>query len=152
VAHPLGKPQILFRKLTDEEVQAEIDELKRRAEGPTPTDEAPYAELGETIVYDDFAKLDLRVGLVTAAEAVPKSKKLIRTEVDLGFETRQILAGVAQHMAPADLVGQRVVVVANLAPRTLFGLESQGMLLMAEDREGRLVLVTTESEPGSVVN
>lgn len=150
--HALGKPQILFRKLTDEEVQGEVEELKRRAESPAEATEAPYAELNDTIVYDDFAKLDLRVGLVTVAERLPKSKKLIRTEVDLGFESRQILAGVAQHMAPEDLLGKKVIVVANLAPRKLFGLESQGMLLMAEDREGNLVPVTTESEPGSVVN
>ena len=111
----------------------------------------PYEALLDTIVYDDFAKLDLRIGVVTAAEAVPKSKKLLRTEVDLGFETRQILAGVAQHFGPENLIGKRVVVVANLAPRKLFGLESQGMLLMAENREGALVPVIGESEAGSVV-
>ena len=97
-------------------------------------------------------KMDLRVGTVLEAEAVPKSKKLIRTVVDLGFEKRQILAGVAQHFEPTDLVGKNVVVVANLAPRKMMGLESQGMILMAEDREGKLSMVSSGSEPGSSVS
>ncbi len=102
----------------------------------------------DTIVYDDFAKLDLRVGQVKVAERVKKSKKLIRCEVDLGFETRQILAGVAEHMTPEDLVGKKVIVVTNLAPRKMVGLESQGMLLMAEDRSGQLVPVSRRQRAG----
>ncbi|MCA9712921.1 MAG: methionine--tRNA ligase, partial [Myxococcales bacterium] len=94
----------------------------------------------------------LRVGVVVEVEPVPKSKKLLRCQVDLGLETRQILAGVAQHLSPEQLRGQRVVVVANLAPRTMMGLQSHGMLLMAEDREGRLVPVAAPSEPGSTVS
>ncbi len=86
------------------------------------------------------------------AERVKKSKKLIRCEVDLGFETRQILAGVAEHMTPEELLGKNVIVVTNLAPRKMVGLESQGMLLMAEDRSGKLVPVSAESEPGSTVS
>ena len=82
---------------------------------------------------------------------IKKSKKLLRTEVDLGYETRQILAGIAQHIEPEDLVGQEVLVVANLAPRKKMGLESQGMLLMAEDRQGRLSPATAASEPGATV-
>src|SRR5690606_35963008 len=97
------------------------------------------------------AKLDLRVGTVRAAEPVPKSDKLLRLEVDLGYERRQVLAGVAKHMAPEALVGRKVVMVANLKPRKLFGLESQGMLLMAEDRDGRLTPVATDGEDGAVV-
>ena len=117
-----------------------------------PGDGPPYAELKSTITYDDFAKLDFRVGRVTHAEKVKKSKKLIRCEVDLGFETRQILAGVAQQMSPADLIGKDVIVVANLAPRKMAGLESQGMLLMAENRAGELVMLMAASEPGSTVS
>ena len=95
--------------------------------------------------------MDLRVARVLEAERVPKAK-LIRTIVDLGFEKRQILAGVAEHLSPESLVGKQVRVVANLAPRKMMGLESQGMILMAEDREGQLNLVSSDSEPGSSVS
>lgn len=152
--HALGEPEILVRKIEDEAIQAQRDLLEQRAaeakagDGDGP----PYAALKDTIVYDDFAKLDLRIGVVKHAEKVKKSKKLIRCEVDLGFEQRQILAGVAEHLSPEDLIGKRVVVVANLAPRKMIGLESQGMLLMAEDREGKLVPVSADSEAGATVS
>ena len=82
----------------------------------------PYPPVKDLITYDDFAKLDFRMGTVLTAEAVPKSKKLVRLEIDLGFEKRQILAGAAEHFEPADLVGQRVAIVANLAPRKMMGM------------------------------
>ncbi len=148
--HALGKPQILFRKIEDAAIEAQIAKLKA-TETPEASDEPPYEPLKPTITYDDFARLDLRMGTVTAAERLPKSKKLLRLEVDLGFETRQILAGVAQQMTPEDLLGRRVVVVANLAPRKMMGLESQGMLLMAENRDGTLSPLTSEGENGAVV-
>ncbi|MDD9932399.1 MAG: methionine--tRNA ligase [Myxococcales bacterium] len=147
---PLGEPVILFQKVEDERVQAQIDKLEAAAAPPEPRG-GPYEPLSDTIVYDDFAKLDLRVALVTEAERVPKSKKLLRCQVDLGFEKRQVLAGVAEHLSPEDLIGKKVVMVANLAPRKMMGLESQGMLLMATEREGRLLPVWTEGEPGSTV-
>jgi len=150
--HEIGRPEILFTKIEDEVIERQIARLEARAQqAAAKTDGPPYAPLKPEIVYDDFDRLDLRVGRVEKAERVPKSKKLLRLEVDLGFEKRQILAGVAEQMAPEDLEGRRVVVVANLKPRKMMGLESQGMLLMAEDREGRLVPVTAESEPGAVV-
>lgn len=150
--HVIGQPEILFTKLDDAVIEQQITRLRTRAQqAVAQTDRPPYAPLKPEIVYDDFDRLDLRVGIVQKAERVPKSKKLLRLEVDLGFEKRQILAGVAPQMAPEDLEGRHVVVVANLKPRKMMGLESQGMLLMAEDREGRLVPVTAESEPGAVV-
>nr|WP_243664524.1 methionine--tRNA ligase subunit beta [Rhodothermus marinus] len=148
--HEIGRPEILFTKIEDEVIGRQIARLEARAQqAAAKTDGPPYAPLKPEIVYDDFDRLDLRVGRVEKAERVSKSKKLLRLEVDLGFEKRQILAGVAEQMAPEDLEGRRVVVVANLKPRKMMGLESQGMLLMAEDREGRLVPVTAESEPGA---
>ncbi|MEX0748334.1 MAG: methionine--tRNA ligase [Rhodothermales bacterium] len=151
--HPLGTPEILFTKIEDEKIEAQLEKLRLRSaeQEKVQEKERPFVSVKDPIEYDDFAKLDLRAGRVTTAERVKKSDKLLRLEVDLGFETRQILAGAAQHMTPEELVGKRVVVVANLKPRKLFGLESQGMLLMAEDREGRLALVSTEGEEGSVV-
>ncbi|HJL17994.1 MAG TPA: methionine--tRNA ligase [Sandaracinaceae bacterium LLY-WYZ-13_1] len=150
--HALGAPEILVRKVEDEAVQAQRDLLESRAaEAAGASEGPPFAPLGETIEFGDFAKLDLRVGVVEVAERVKKSRKLIRCEVDLGFETRQVLAGVAEHMSAEELQGRRVIVVANLKPRKMVGLESQGMLLMAEDRDGRLTPVTADSEPGSTV-
>ncbi len=152
--HKLGPAEILFSKIDDEIIDAQLLRLRKReasADLAEEKPERPYAEPKATIAYDDFAKLDLRAGFVKNAERVDKSDKLLRLEVDVGFETRQILAGVAEQMEPGELIGRRVVVVANLAPRKIFGLESQGMLLMAEDREGNLSLVTTEGEEGAVV-
>lgn len=104
------------------------------------------------IEYDDFAKLDLRVGEVVEAEPVPKSSKLLRLQIDMGDHRRQVIAGIGEHYAAEELVGRRVVVLANLKPRKLFGLESQGMVLAADDGRG-LALLTPERymEPGSTV-
>ncbi len=152
--HALGEPEILVRKVEDAEVTAQRELMEKRAAeaAAAASGGAPYTPVKDDIVYDDFAKLDLRVGKVLVAERVKKSKKLIRCEVDLGFERRQILAGVAEHMSAEDLQGATVVVVANLAPRKMMGMESQGMLLMAEDREGKLVRLEAPSEPGSTVS
>ncbi len=149
----LGTPEILVSKVADEAIDAQRQLLETRAaEAAASVEEAPYAPVRETISFDDFVKLDMRVGVVKLAERVKKSKKLIRCEVDLGFETRQVLAGVAEHMSAEDLLGKTVIVVVNLAPRKMVGLESQGMLLMAEDRAGALAMLTTDHEPGSTVS
>ncbi len=145
--HVLGRKEILFHKVTDDTIQTQIEKLESTEPAAVP----PYAKAKSTIIYDDFVKMDLRAGRILSAEPIPKSKKLLKLQVDLGDETRQILAGVAEHFVPEEMVGRSVVVVANLAPRRMMGLESQGMLLMAEDREGALTLVASESEPGSVV-
>jgi methionyl-tRNA synthetase len=105
------------------------------------------------IIYDDFDKIDLRVGKVLTAERVPKADKLLKLTVDLGFEQRTILSGIAEYYQPEELVGKLVTVVANLAPRKIRGIESQGMLLMAGNDFGKLYSVGPEKdiEPGSVV-
>jgi len=145
----LGEPIILFSKIEDEIIEAQKAKLGAGSE-EEPAGE-PYEPLKETITYDDFVKLDFRMGTILEAEALPKSKKLVRTTVDLGFETRQILAGIKEHFDPAELVGKRVAVVANLAPRKMMGLESQGMMLMAEDRDGPLFLMGSDGENGAVI-
>lgn len=150
--HVLGEPAILFTKVEDDAIEAQVARLHQAAAPASASaPEAPYEAAKPQIAYDDFARIDLRMGTVRAAERVPKSDKLLRLEVDLGYEQRQILAGVARQMPPEELQGRRVVVVANLKPRKLFGLESQGMLLMAEDRDGRLAPITAEGENGAVV-
>ena len=159
--HTLGTPGILVEKVEDDAVEAQRELLRTRAANASPDSpadaasgaevEAPYAPLADEITFDQFAPLDLRVGRIVAAEPHPGADKLLRFDVDLGFETRQVLSGVREHLAPEDLLGQRVVVVANLRPRTIRGLESVGMILFAEDRDGRLVPVTTDGEPGALV-
>lgn len=153
--HELGESVILFEKIEDEQVDQQIEKLTATSAAVDVDQneivEEPYQPISDTIVYDDFAKLDLRMGTVLVAEPVPKSKKLLRLEIDLGFEKRQILAGAALHISPEEFVGRKVVIVANLAPRKMMGLESQGMVLMAEDRNGKLSPISSTGESGSVV-
>ena len=107
-----------------------------------------YEAVKENIQFDDFTKLDLRLGTVLEAEKVKKSNKLLKLEVDLGFERRTILSGIAKHYSTEEIIGKQVVVVANLAPRKMMGFESQGMVLMAEN-QGRHISGTG---PGSRSN
>lgn len=157
--HRIGEPEILFAKINDRKDTVRMDIINRQkaklavimeAEKNTPTTPAAagssYAPAKAEIQYDDFARLDLRTGIILAAEKVPKADKLLKLLVDLGYEQRTIVSGIAEHFAPETLVGQRVVVVANLAPRKLRGIESQGMILSAEDAEGRLGLIAPPDE------
>src|SRR5205814_10375548 len=109
------------------------------------------SDIKPQIQYDDFAKLDLRVGTILSVEKVEKADKLLKLEVDLGFEKRIIVSGIALHFKPEDLVGKQVVIVANLAPRKLKGVESNGMILSAEDENGKLYLINPEEiiNPGA---
>ncbi len=163
-AHQLGKPEILYKQVEDEEIQIQLDRLQRiKTENENSQKQAALtSENSETkqlqpvkadIVYDDFDKIDLRVGKVLAAERVPKADKLLKLTVDLGFEQRTILSGIAEYYQPEELVGKLVTVVANLAPRKIRGIESQGMLLMAGNDFGKLYNVGPEKdiEPGSAV-
>ena len=100
----------------------------------------------ETIQFDDFAKIDLKVGTIVSAEKVDKADKLLKLEVDLGFEKRTIVSGIALHFDPAAIVGKQVTVVTNLAPRKMRGIESNGMILMAEDADGKLQFVNPDVE------
>jgi methionyl-tRNA synthetase len=147
--HVLGSSDILFTKIEDSVIEAQKAKL-----GNNPAhmeQELPYTPIGDVITYDDFAKLDFRMGTVISAEAIPKSKKLLKLEIDLGFEKRQILAGAAEYFEPSALVGQKVAVVANLAPRMMMGMESQGMVLMAEGRDGTLSIMQSSGEDGAII-
>lgn len=142
--HQVGAPGHLFSRLPDEVVEGQIQKLHQITPVVTATKEVngpTYPPLKEIIPYDVFAQLDLRTGTITRAERVAKTDKLLRLTVDLGFEMRTIVAGIAQHYAPEEVVGRQVLVVANLAPRNMRGIESQGMVLMAEDAQGHLCFV-----------
>jgi methionyl-tRNA synthetase len=158
VGYSLRPPELLFRKIEDEEIAAELAELKANAEAkktkmeisntnatPANTDqsnESGIAALKPEIVFDDFGKIDLRVGTIVEAKKVEKADKLLELLVDLGFEKRTILSGIAMHFNPEDIVGKQVTIVANLAPRKMRGIESKGMILMAEDAQGKLYFVS----------
>ncbi len=154
--HQLSEAAILFKPVEDEEIQKQIDRLeqiKKDNENKTTAEPAKLNAVKADITYDDFDKIDLRVGKVLEAEKVPKADKLLKLTVDLGFEKRTILSGIAEYYKPEELVGKLVTVVANLAPRKIRGIESQGMLLMAGNDFGKLYSVGPEQdiEPGSVV-
>ena len=150
VGYSLRAPELLFRKIEDAEVKEQIQKLNaglaqskmenQPAGTPAQTVEnAPViTEAKAQIQYEDFNKLDLRIGTITAAEKVAKADKLLKLEVDMGSEKRVIVSGIALHFAPEEIVGTQVVVVANLAPRKMRGIESNGMILMAEDAAGKL--------------
>ena len=152
VGYSLREPQLLFRKIEDAEIAAQVEKLK--AGLIKPKDQAMEAKEPQTsnlkpeIIYDDFAKIDLKVGTIVAAEKVEKADKLLKLQIDLGFETRTVVSGIALHYQPEDIIGKQVVVVANLAPRKMRGIESNGMILMAEDKSGKLHFVS----PGTVID
>lgn len=158
VGYSLRAPELLFRKIEDAEVQYQIDKLKKGLEQSKmqqekdTNDKQAQSEtnhhieiLKSEIQYDDFAKLDLRIGTITSAAKVEKADKLLKLEVDLGFEKRTIVSGIAQHFSPDSLINKQVIVVANLAPRKMRGIESQGMILTAEQPDGTLILVNPDS-------
>jgi len=144
--------EILFSKIEDETVQEQLNKLKTRSETIEESKETSFPVLKEEIEFDDFAKLDIRSGKIEKAEKVKKSKKLIKITVDLGFEKRVILSGIAEFFSPEEITGKNVCVVANLKPRKMMGIESNGMILMGEEPDGKLHFVKTESKPGSPVN
>ncbi|MDZ4668629.1 MAG: methionine--tRNA ligase [bacterium] len=152
--HQLGKAAILYKQVEDEEINKQLTRLEEIKKANLEQPLAPALnELKPNINYEDFEKLDLRVGKVIAAVKVPKADKLLNLTVDLGFEQRTILSGIAEYYKPEDLLGKLVTVVANLAPRKIRGIESQGMLLMAGNDFGKLFNVAPERdiEPGSAV-
>jgi methionyl-tRNA synthetase len=158
VGYSLRAPELLFRKIEDSEVQYQVEKLKKGLEKSkmenqqSATGGQPSAEnktetvlpVKSEIVYEDFDKLDLRIGTITAAEKVAKADKLLKLNVDLGFEQRTIVSGIAQHFTPESLINKQVIVVANLAPRKMRGIESQGMILTAEQPDGKLILVNPD--------
>ena len=142
--HQLGKPVHLFQNIEEEQMDVQRAKLVKQPEVMEPTT-PEFAPLKAEITYEDFAKLDLRVGTVLAAEKVAGADKLLQLTVDLGFEQRTVVSGIAQHFAPEALVGGKVTLLANLAPRKLRGILSQGMILMAENKDGKLLFVAPDT-------
>jgi methionyl-tRNA synthetase len=166
VGYSLREPQLLFRKIEDTEVAEQVEKLKLKSQqikmendksqstGSVPSSEvqtiaaASNEKVFSEINFDDFAKIALKVGTILSAEKVAKADKLLKLEVDMGTELRTIVSGIALHFSPEQIIGQQVVVVANLAPRKMKGIESNGMILMAEDKSGKLHFVS----PANVID
>ncbi len=165
VGYNLREPQLLFRKIEDEEISVQIEKLKSGLVKPVDqkNNTAKMDEKNQstnqtvpksTIQFDDFAKLEMKAGTVIACEKVAKADKLLKLEVDLGGEKRTIVSGIAMHYSAEEMAGKQVIVVTNLASRKMRGIESQGMILTAEDSNGKLQLLKPENmvSPGSNVS
>ena len=150
--HQLGKAQLLFEQISDEQIEKQLQKLKQKDK--TMEENKKLEPIKEQITYDDFAKMDIRVATIKEAQDIPKSKKLLKLTVDTGLDTRTILAGIKDQYKPEDLVGKKIVILANLQPRKMMGLESQGMVLMANDPDGRYVFLTPDQdvENGSYIS
>ena len=147
--HQIGKAELLFSKIEDEAIQQQLDKLiasKKANEAANKTVEPQK----DTITYDDFSKLDIRVGTILEAEKMPKANKLLVLKVDTGIDVRTIVSGIAESFSAEEVIGKKVTVLVNLAPRALRGVESQGMILMTENAEGKLVFVNPDDK--SVAN
>jgi methionine--tRNA ligase beta chain len=174
--YSLREPQLLFRKIENEEIEIQVEKLKQKA-SLNPSKGGTLESLNSKVItnaeavshnpplegreaikpeiqFDDFAKIDLRIGTILSAEKVEKADKLLKLEVDLGFEKRTIVSGIALHFKPEEIVGKQVTVVCNLAPRKMRGIESNGMILMSEDKTGKLHFVNPDStiDAGSTVS
>ena len=150
--HKTNKPELLFEKIEDNVIEAQLQKLQATKKA-NEIAESVAKPVKENIEFDDFGKMDIRVGTVLEAEKVAKTKKLLKLLVDTGIDKRTIISGVAEYYKPEDLIGKQVSVLVNLAPKKLRGIESQGMILFAENADGSLVAVSPDAEvkPGSEI-
>lgn len=151
---PIQTGEILFAKIEDEIIEKQIQKLHSSSDQASvmPNDTLEYDPIADEIIFEDFVKIDLRTAVIIHAEKMPKSKKLLKLQVDLGFEQRQILSGIAEYFTPEDVLGKKVVIVANLKKRKMLGEDSEGMILMASDPDGSLKFVTSDGLPGSRIS
>ena len=143
--HQIGKAELLFAKIEDQEIQAQLDKLEA-TKLANEAENKMVEPQKETIEFDDFTKLDIRVGTILEAVKIPKTKKLLQLKVDVGIDIRTIVSGIAESFKPEDIIGQKVTVLVNLAPRKLRGVESQGMILMTDTPDGKLAFIEPEKE------
>lgn len=153
VGHSLGAPTLLFEKIEDEVINAQIKKLNDNKKAMELANQ-PAEPAKPEISFDDFQKMDIRVGTILQAERVEKSKKLLKLQVDTGIDTRTVMSGIAEHFSPEQVTGKQVTILVNLAPRKIMGVESQGMILMAADKDGKLRLLQPNERvsPGATVS
>ncbi len=150
--HLINKPELLFAKIEDETIQAQLDKLAKTKEINDAANKV-VTPAKEDISFDEFTKMDIRVGTIIEAEKVAKTKKLMKLLVDTGIDKRTVVSGIAEFFTPEDIIGKQVSILVNLAPRIIRGIESQGMILMAEDANGELSFIMPDKDvkPGSEV-
>ncbi len=154
IGHNIGESKLLFEKVEDDVIEQQITKLNQKTPINTISQEQINQPLKSMIQYDDFVKLDIRVATITAAEKVKKTDRLLHITLDIGTEKREVVSGIAEYFAPEDIIGKQVTYLANLAPRTLKGIESNGMILMAENEDGSLRFVSPDEQtkPGSIIS
>ena len=143
--HQIGQAEILFAQIEDTEIQKQLDKLEA-TKTANKVENTKAESQKEIITFEDFAKVDLRIGTIIKAEKMPKANKLLVLKVDTGIDVRTIVSGIAEHFTPEEVIGKRVTVLVNLAPRALRGVESEGMLLLTNTAEGKLVFVNPDAE------
>ena len=143
--HQIGQAEILFAQIEDTEIQKQLDKLEA-TKTANKVENTKAESQKEIIKFEDFAKVDLRIGTIIEAEKMPKANKLLVLKVDTGIDVRTIVSGIAEHFTPEEVIGKRVTVLVNLAPRALRGVESEGMLLLTNNAEGKLVFVNPDAE------
>jgi methionyl-tRNA synthetase len=150
----LNPAELLYRNVEDVDIEKQVERLRKKDTKVHATmEESKLKPIKPEIVFDDFSKVDIRVGKVVAAEKMEKSNKLLKLTIEAGVDKRTILSGIAQHYSAEQMVGKQVTFIANLAPRKMMGVESQGMILSAEDADGKLKLILPDDNvtPGSTV-
>jgi methionyl-tRNA synthetase len=150
--HKINKDELLFAKIEDAEIQIQLDKLAATKAANEPQQKLP--PIREVTSFDDFQKMDIRTATILHAEVVPKTDKLLKLLLDTGLDQRTVVSGIAAYYKPEDIIGHKVCLLANLAPRKIKGIESQGMILMAENSKGELCFVSpvqTGFENGSMV-
>jgi methionyl-tRNA synthetase len=138
--HVIGKPELLFEKVEDAAVEAQVQKLLDTKKANELAN-AVAEPAKENITFEDFSKIDIRVGTILEAEKVAKTKKLLKLKIDTGIDQRTVVSGIAEFFNPEDIIGQQVSILVNLAPREIKGITSQGMILMAENADGSLAFV-----------
>ena len=151
--HQLGEPKLLFEKIEDDVIEAQIKKLNDK-KNAMELAAIPAEAAKPEVSFDDFSKMDIRIGKIMKAEAVEKSKKLLKLQVDTGIDVRTVMSGIAEHFKPEEIIGKQVTLLVNLAPRKIMGVESQGMILMAADKDGKLRMLQPSEDvaPGSKIS
>jgi len=143
--HQFNEPELLFEKVEDEVVEMQKNKLVE-AKKANEKKEVSVSDAKENIGFEDFMKMDIRIGTIMEAEKVPKTKKLLKLKIDTGIDQRTVVSGIAEHYKPEDIIGKQVSILVNLEPKKLRGIESQGMILMAEDSDGKLSFIEPDSK------
>ncbi len=152
--HVINKAELMFQLIEDEDIEAQLNKLNKSKKENEALANKDVSPAKENISFEEFSRMDIRTGTILEAEKVAKTKKLLKLTIDTGIDRRTVVSGIAEYYTPEEIIGCRVSILVNLAPRNLKGIESQGMILMAEDASGKLVFVSPDQKiaNGSIVS